>query len=139
MYKIKFYEHLPDEAVYIRTKVFVEEQGFNEEFDSTDKTAVQLLIFRNGTAIGTARMFTDNGGKSYHIGRVAVLKEYRGLHLGSLIVNSLCDKAKSLGAKYCELSAQCRVKEFYKSLGFSESGDVYLDEHCPHIHMEKTL
>lgn len=139
MNKIRFYEYLPDEAVYIRTRVFVEEQGFREEFDTTDKTALHLLLFKDGKAVGTARMFTEDGGKTYHIGRVAVLKEYRRFHFGSLMVNALCDKAKALGAQRCELSAQCRIKDFYKSLGFRESGEVYLDEHCPHIYMEKEL
>lgn len=30
---IKCYDKLPDEAVKIRTLVFVEEQGFKDEFD----------------------------------------------------------------------------------------------------------
>ena len=139
MNKIEYYDYLPKEAVQIRTKVFVEEQGFKEEFDGTDKTAIHLLLFNNSKAVATARMFTENGGKSYHIGRVAVLKEYRREHLGSIIMNSLCERAKELGAEKCELSAQCRIKDFYKSLGFYEVGEVYLDEYCPHIYMEKAL
>ncbi len=139
MNKIEYYDYLPKEAVQIRTKVFVEEQGFKEEFDGTDKTAIHLLLFNNSRAVATARMFTENGGKSYHIGRVAVLKEYRREHLGSIIMNSLCERAKELGAEKCELSAQCRIKDFYKSLGFHEVGEVYLDEYCPHIYMEKAL
>ena len=34
--KIAIYESLPDEARQIRQTVFVEEQGFCEEFDRTD-------------------------------------------------------------------------------------------------------
>lgn len=139
MNKIEFFNTLPDEARQIRKLVFIEEQGFNDEFDETDFTAMHLVLFKDDIPAGTARMFTENGGKSYHIGRVAVLKEYRHFHLGSEIVNALCDKAKELGAEYCELSAQCRASEFYKSLGFRESGDIYYDEYCPHIHMEKSL
>lgn len=139
MNEIKWFENLHKDAKEIRQNVFIEEQGFVNEFDETDSTALHLVLYINGNAVGTARMFTENSGKSYHFGRIAVLKQYRGLHLGAEIVNAMCGKAKSLGAEKCELSAQCRVKDFYKSLGFEESGDVYYDEFCPHIYMEKKL
>lgn len=41
--------------------------------------------------------------------------------------------------KRLALSAQVRVRPFYEKLGFTASGDEYLDEYCPHIHMEKEL
>lgn len=139
MNEIKIYDYLPEEAKNIRFKVFVDEQGFQNELDETDKTALHFVLYVDGTAAGTGRMFTENGGKSYHLGRIAVLPEYRGLHLGSDIVDAMCEKAKKLGAKRCELSAQCRAKEFYRKSGFCEQGDVYLDEHCPHIFMVKDI
>lgn len=139
MNTIQFFSYLPEEAKQIRQNVFMDEQGFNEEFDTIDNSAIHIVLFKDGAAAGTARMFTENGGKSYHIGRVAVLKEYRHLHLGSEVMKAVCEKAAELGAEYCELSAQCRASAFYKSLGFEESGDVYYDEHCPHIYMKKVL
>ena len=119
--------------------VFMDEQGFKDEFDETDKKSLHAVLFINGNAAATARMFTENGGKSYHIGRVAVLKEFRKSGLGSRIMTALCEKAKEAGAEACELSAQCRAKGFYASLGFKEKGGIYLDEGCPHIYMEKEL
>lgn len=139
MNKIEFFNHLPDDGKEIRFKVFVDEQGFQNELDDTDNTALHLVLYVDGAAAGAGRMFTEDGGKSYHLGRIAVLKEYRGLHLGALIVEAMCEKAKELGAEKCELSAQCRAKEFYKKQGFEEQGDVYLDEYCPHIYMVKEL
>ena len=117
----------------------MDEQGFKDEFDETDKKSLHAVLFINGNAAATARMFTENGGKSYHIGRVAVLKEFRKSGLGSRIMTALCEKAKEAGAEACELSAQCRAKGFYASLGFKEKGGIYLDEGCPHIYMEKEL
>lgn len=139
MNRIEFFDYMPQESVYIRKTVFIEEQGFKNEFDEVDNNAVHALIYKDGKAAGTARMYKASGGKSYFLGRIAILKEYRRFHLGSEIVSALCEKAKELGAKYCEVSAQCRVMDFYKSLGFTESGECYLDESCPHIHMEKIL
>ncbi|MCH5316875.1 MAG: GNAT family N-acetyltransferase [Eubacterium sp.] len=139
MHKIEFLNNLSDEGKAIRFKVFVDEQGFQNELDEIDNIALHLVLYVDGTPAGAARMFTEDGGRSYHLGRIAVLPQYRKLHLGALIVEEMCKKAKELGASRCELSAQCRVKEFYKKQGFEEQGDVYLDEYCPHIYMVKEL
>ncbi len=139
MAEIKFYNSLTDEEKYIRTTVFVEEQKFNEEFDTIDETATHAIIYVDGKAAGCARMFKDEKRNAYHIGRVAILKEFRKLHLGAEIMNAMLKKAAELGGKTAIVSAQCRVRGFYESLGFEASGDVYLDEYCPHIHMEKKL
>lgn len=139
MYKIKFFNILPEDGKSIRFKVFVDEQGFHNELDDIDNTALHLVLYADGIAAGAARMFTEDGGRAYHLGRIAVLPEYRGLHLGTMIVEEMCKKAKELGAEKCELSAQCRAKKFYKKQGFVEQGDVYLDEYCPHIFMVKSL
>lgn len=139
MNEVKFFNTLQQDEIYIRTAVFVEEQKFNEEFDTVDATALHAIIYVDGKAAGCARMFCEEGQSAYHIGRVAVLKEYRKLHLGTEIMNALLEKAKELGADRAVLSAQCRVQPFYESLGFEASGEIYLDEYCPHIHMEKAL
>lgn len=139
MEEIKIYSSLPQESEYIRKTVFVDEQGFHEEFDETDKNCLHAVLYIDGKAVGTARMFTENGGESYHIGRMAVLKEYRKKGAGSKIMDALCKRAEDLGAKSCELSAQCRARGFYETLGFEASGEVYLDENCPHIYMSKAL
>ena len=48
-------------------------------------------------------------------------------------------KVKQIGGKKLILSAQCRVQPFYEKLGYTARGEIYLDEYCEHIHMEKTL
>ena len=139
MHEIRFSRALPAEAESIRREVFIKEQGFNDEFDETDKRCIHVVLFIDGEAAGTARLFTEDGGRSYHIGRMAVLKKYRGQGAGSEIMNAVCKKASELGAERCELSAQCRARGFYEKLGFKAGGEIYLDEGCPHIHMEKML
>ena len=68
-----FYDALPPEAAAIRQAVFVEEQGFQEEFDAIDRHALHLLLFADGRPVGTLRAFTEDGGTRWHIGRVAVI------------------------------------------------------------------
>ncbi|UKI22223.1 MAG: GNAT family N-acetyltransferase [Anaerotruncus sp.] len=57
------------------------------------------MLYKDGIAAGTARMFTEDGGKTYQIGRVAVLPQYRKYRLGSEIMNAALKKAAELGGK----------------------------------------
>ena len=49
------------------------------------------------------------------------------------------EKALELGANHIELSAQIQAKDFYKKLGYTEIGEIYKEEFCPHIKMFKDL
>lgn len=123
-------------AIMIREKVFMQEQGFEDEFDDIDHQALHLELFNEDIPVACARMFTfDN--KVYILGRVAVLKEYRGLHYGSKLIEILEKEAKERKAQRIELSAQSRVSVFYEKLGYTRIGEEYMDEHCPHIKMIK--
>ena len=67
------------------------------------------------------------------------MKEYRNAGLGSILMKEVEQKIKELGGKKIELSAQKQAEGFYKSLGYISSGEIYYDQHAPHIHMEKVL
>ena len=83
--KIQYLQTLDSRIMEVRQKVFVEEQGFVDEFDEIDKRAIHLLLLENQLPIGTARLFlTDEKQQTYRIGRVAIIKEYRGKKLGKL-------------------------------------------------------
>lgn len=119
----------------IRTEVFTEEQGANasEEFDAYDKTAVFALLYDKDKAVATARLAqTDNGFK---IGRIAVLKQYRGKGLGAVIVRAVCEKAAREGAKTVFVDAQNYAVPFYEKLGFKVIGNQIFDRGLPHIPM----
>lgn len=125
-----------DSAV-IRQTVFVEEQGFRDEFDETDKTAFHFVAYDGEKAVGTARMFGE--GDTYHVGRFAVLIEYRGRDVGLRIMNEMERFAKGRGIARIVLSAQRRAVGFYEKLGYRTYGEEYLDENYPHIEMRKEL
>ena len=80
--EIKANEKLPKEAKDIRQEVFVDEQGFKNEFDNIDNTAIHLVCYDKEKPIGTARIFYDEELKGYHFGRIAVIKSYRGKGIG---------------------------------------------------------
>lgn len=135
--KYQFYNELHEDAKMIRQKVFVEEQGFENEFDDIDHHCLHLVVYKEDKPIGCARMFDENGLMT--LGRIAVLKEARHLHIGSYILSVLEEKAQSLGYHEVVLSVQLRASEFYSKNGYSAYGDEYLDEFCPHVHMKKNI
>lgn len=137
---IKTYNNgCPDEAMQIRQTVFVDEQKFVDEFDAVDDFATHFVMFDGDTPVGCSRAFFDENENSYHIGRVAILKEYRGRHLGEEIMLYAEDYLKKQGADCVTLSAQVRASGFYKSIGYLPYGEEYFDQYCPHISMEKRL
>ena len=83
---------LNDDIRYIRETVFIKEQGFENEFDEIDSVAIHMLVKKDNKAIATARLYLENN--SYHIGRIAVLKEYRTLKIGSKIIKILEEEVK---------------------------------------------
>ena len=136
MIKPVFSHGLPEDARLIREEVFCKEQGYQNEFDDLDETAISLVLYRNGTPIGTGRL-TKIDPSQYQIGRVAVRKPYRNQEIGSYLVKFLCKKAKQLGASTCLVHAQLEKRSFYLRLGFKIIGDgeIDFDEGHPHVYM----
>lgn len=137
-YTIRISEKLENDCITVRKKVFVEEQGFRQEFDDIDQNAYHVLIYDGESAIAAGRLYTEDGSL-YHIGRIAVLPSYRGKHIGQMTVSALEQKAVQCGGSSISLSAQCRAANFYKKLGYIETDDVHMDEFCPHVTMIKYL
>ena len=128
------------QAAEIRREVFIQEQGFQDEFDSLDDQAAHLLLMDGDMAVATARIFPEPGKPGvWHAGRIAVRKQYRGLHLGARLMQELCAYARAHGGNKVYLSAQVRAQGFYERCGFTAYGDHYDDEGCPHVSMEKRL
>lgn len=67
---IKKYDICPEEAVQIRLTVFVDEQGFQDEFDEIDKYATHLVAFDNDKPIATCRVFKKGNSGEYFVGRL---------------------------------------------------------------------
>ena len=138
--KILVYHDFPACAKEIREKVFIEEQGFQSEFDEIDGRAVHLVAFDEaGTPVGTCRVFWNAAVGSHTLGRLAVLKAYRSRAIGSCLVKEAEKDVKSADGKDMALHSQCQAAAFYRSLGFMEYGDVEDEQGCPHIWMRKTL
>lgn len=137
--EIRVFSQLPEAAKIIRKEVFVEEQGFEEEFDEIDAAAKHLVLYDGKQAVGTCRVFFSGCKGEYIVGRVAVAKERRGEHLGERLMKAAEDTVRDLGGRRVKISAQVQAKGFYETLGYRCQGEIYLDEFCPHITMVKGM
>lgn len=138
-WKVSIYSELPDAARSIRQAVFVEEQGFQEEFDELDNTeAAHLVGFVEGEPVCTCRFFRDkDDAGTFIIGRVAVLKSHRGQQLGAKILLAAEDFIRVMGGQKTKLAAQVQAKGFYENFGYTVAGEEFDEEGCPHIWMSK--
>lgn len=123
----------------IRLAVFSDEQGFTDEFDASDEHCWHIEVWFDNQPSAVGRMFESDVKGIYTIGRIAVLPQFRHQSLGSYVMTSLEDHARRCGAHGIILSAQCHAEGFYQKLGYISQGDVYMDQHCPHIEMFKSL
>lgn len=135
--EIKVFDSLPDEARKIRTDVFVDEQGFHDEFDETDKSASHLVAFDGNEAVATARIFFDSG--RCVIGRIAVIKRLRGTGIGSEIIKAAEREIIKGGNGCAYIYAQLRARGFYEKIGYTAFGEYEPDQGYPHIWMKKDL
>lgn len=125
---------------FIRESVFVNEQGFQNEFDDIDAIAQHIVLYSDEEPIGCGRVYPDkNDPTLWHLGRLAILKPYRKCGYGSVIIAALEAKAQDFGATMIQLSAQEHAIPFYERCGYEVCGTSYLDEHVPHRDMKKAL
>jgi predicted GNAT family N-acyltransferase len=130
------WERARAEASRIRLEVFVAEQRVPREIemDANDAVSVHALAYDDGKALGTGRLLPDG-----HIGRMAVLKAYRGRGVGGAILLRLIDEARRKGLREVVLSAQTHALEFYGKHGFAPRGPVYIEAGIPHQEMRLRL
>ena len=121
----------------VRRAVFIEEQRVPEEleWDEADEICRHVLaISDDGAPIGTGRLLPDG-----HVGRMAVLREWRGQGVGSAILETLLELAREQGLQAIELNAQTHAIGFYARHGFAVFGGEFMDAGIPHRKMRIRL
>ncbi len=138
MIRIKLTNFSPSESsiLEIRFKVFVDEQGVDPslEVDGRDPQCVHAIAYDEDIPIGTGRLLPDG-----HIGRIAVLKDYRSKGVGQKILLKLLEAARERGWNKVELSSQIQAVAFYEKIGFQRVGDVYIEAGIDHVDMRLDL
>lgn len=116
----------------IREAVFIAEQSVPPEleWDSDDQVAVHFLALEGDYPVGTARLLPDG-----HIGRVSVLKDWRGLKVGDALMQAVIEEAQKRNLRQQMLSAQVHATAFYERLGFKVVSEEFLEAGIPHVDM----
>ncbi|WP_375541098.1 GNAT family N-acetyltransferase [Nitrosomonas sp.] len=117
----------------VREAVFIHEQHVPEEleWDAFDPVSTHLLATSSaGDPVGAARLLPDG-----HIGRMAVLKAWRGKGIGSAMLQRLLDESRQRGMTKVALNAQVTAKTFYAKFGFQVSGGEFIEAGMPHVKM----
>ena len=132
------------EIVKARYEVFACEQEITceNDFDDKDKECIHLFVIDNENGyekvVGYCRLLPP--GLSYDdasIGRVLVLKEHRGKGLArEMMIKAINEIEKNYKVNKITLSAQCYIKELYKSVGFKEVSEQYEEAGIPHVKMK---
>ena len=130
-----------DDAFEVRRHVFMEEQGYENEFDEIDDSCTHVTLYSDDELVGCARVYPEFAGSGvYFIGRIAVLPEYRSQGFGTELVCAAEDVARDLGAEVVRLHAQEYIVKMYERCGYTRMGSVdYEDEGQPHVWMEKLV
>ena len=126
-----------EELRRIRHDVFVIEQRVPEvlEWDAADADSIHALAADpEGEPIGCARLLADG-----HIGRVAVVREWRTCGVGTALMLHLIHTATTRGDRQVIVNAQVAAMPFYERHGFQASGDVFEEAGIAHRVMTRDL
>ena len=121
----------------IRHQVFVIEQQVPEdlEWDGIDAGCRHVLAEdRAGAPIGCGRLLPDG-----HIGRMAVLRDWRGKGVGAALLDYLVELALEQGFYRVVLNAQVRAMPFYARHGFTRCGAEFEEAGIVHCAMDRLL
>lgn len=121
----------------VRETVFILEQKVpeEEEWDDLDPRCHHVLARDEaGRPIGTGRLTPE-----HKIGRMAVLRPWRGKGVGSALLVALMDKARSLGWTEVKLNAQVSALDFYARHGFEPYGERFMEAGIEHQAMRRAI
>ena len=141
-WKIKRFEEMTTTELYeilrMRSEVFVVEQTcIYQDLDLKDKKAYHLFCENNGEIAAYLRILDK--GVSYpeiSIGRVLTRETNRRIGLArEMMQKAISFVEEELSEMQIRISAQLYLKQFYESLGFLITSEVYLEDDIEHIEM----
>ena len=142
MLKVKIAENQmeKEQAFDVRRKVFVEEQQvpIHIEMDEYDDSAIHFVGYQLVQPIAAGRIREVEAGLG-KVERVCVLSEYRGQHIGVMMMNEMEEYARNNGIFRLKLNAQTHALSFYQKLGYDITSDEFMDAGIPHKSMEKVI
>jgi len=127
-------------AMDLRIKVFVGEQGVDEEEerDDLDDESLQIVALDESGVIATCRL-RELGEDTWKLERMVVERRLRKLGVGGRLLAGAEDEARAEGGREMVLHAQRRAEAFYASHGYVPEGQPFLEAGIEHVAMRKEL
>jgi predicted N-acetyltransferase YhbS len=110
---------------------------FNPEQLAAEASQFHLGAWSGSTPLGCLALRQDEG--AMRMRQVAVAPEAQGKGIGRLLVLESEAEARRRGASVVMLNARQTAVAFYERLGYSVSGEPFLEVGLPHRKMSKTL
>ncbi|MCZ2406184.1 MAG: GNAT family N-acetyltransferase [Burkholderiales bacterium] len=130
--------HALHDALALRCRVFILEQGPYQDPDEADKHSWHLLGYDGAGRLLACLRVADPGVKFAEpaIGRVVTAPEVRGQGLGRLLMREGMARCRQAWpGRAVRISAQAHLQAFYGALGFVAASHEYLEDDIPHIEM----
>ncbi|MFC4353649.1 GNAT family N-acetyltransferase [Chryseomicrobium palamuruense] len=128
------------DALAIRRRVFTFEQGVppHLELDEFEEDAVHFVVYEEDHPIGAGRFrkYADHVAK---VERICILPDFRGRHLGNLLMNEIERIAKQQDYASVRLNSQSNAIPFYEKRGYTITSPEFMDAGIPHRVMNKEL
>ena len=127
------------DALQVRYKVFVEEQGVPEEIelDGLDEEANHFVLYHQKKPIGAGRLRVS--GTVGKVERICVLTPYRKQGFGKLIMDAIEQSSPQIGVSKLTLHAQSHAVPFYLQLGYEITSEPFIEAGIEHVSMQKTV
>ncbi|GAB4043254.1 MAG: GNAT family N-acetyltransferase [Rubrivivax sp.] len=126
------------DALVLRCRVFILEQGPYQDPDGLDRRAWHLLGRDDAGTLQAYLRVVDPGMKFAEpsIGRVITAPEVRGSGLGrTLVAEGVARCEAAWPGRGIRISAQAHLQRFYGSFGFRTVGEPYAEDNIPHVEM----
>ncbi len=105
----------------ISEAISVRERVFGTGTDDLDPAAQQVVVYREGLPVGSARLYWADG--AFRLDRLGVLHEERGKGYGDLLIRLLLFKALTHNAAVIALETPADTKAFFAKYGFVDDGE----------------
>ena len=130
------------DAMKIRQLVFVQGQGISKslEIDQDETRCLYFVLYSDSDKpLATCRMLPNSDNNEVILQRMAVLPDYRGQHLGRLLLDHVLSFCAEQRISKIVLHAQTSVLGFYQKMGFKQFGSEFEEAGIKHLMMEKEL
>ena len=131
-FKVSEQEQL-EKVFAVRREVFVVEQNCPPELEwEFEDESNHFLATVNNEAAGASRWRKTE--KGYKLERFAVLKKYRQMGIGQLLVKKVLEDLPA-DAGFIYLHAQLSAMSLYEKFGFKQEGDQFEEAGIQHFKM----